>query len=343
MKFSIIIPVYNVRNYIERCINSVIAQESENFDIECILVNDYTPDDSMDIINRMLLSYSGRVFFKIINHEKNKGLSAARNTGIESAEGSYLLFLDSDDHLVPGSLDLMFMTLQQYPNVDFVDGCYHSIKDGKDYPEIQQLMIYSEKETILKKYYMNDLVHSAWNKLLRRDFVVNNSLYFIEGLLFEDLEWSNRLFHAVSSFVIICRTTYIYEDNPASIMNSTKKNESESIHSFTKIINSLLETHSDKLYVEHRLFVFRSMLNALDINRKSFVDEVISRDLLLVRNRLFLLTIKDGRLFLVLFFLLMFEPFYSLLVFSFFRHQINRIEKSICYLANKVDCFHHII
>ena len=343
MKFSIIVPVYNVRNYVIRCIDSVIAQESNAFDIECILVNDSTLDDSIDIINKMLQSYSGKVFFKIINHEENKGLSAARNTGIESAEGSYILFLDSDDHLVPGSLDLMYRTLQQHPDADFIDGCYHSKKDGKEYPKIQQMIQYSDKKTILKNYFMNELVHSAWNKLLKRDFVVNNSLYFVEGLLFEDLEWSNRLFHVVSSFVIIPMTTYIYEDNPSSIMNSTHINGAKSIRSFTKITNSLLDTPSDNLYVEHKLFIFRSMLNALDILKKTSVDKVISRDLLSVRNRLFLITIKDGRLFLMLFFLLMYEPFYNLFGFSFFRHQINRIEKTICFLEKKVDCFHRII
>ena len=99
MKVSIIIPVYNVSLYIERCIKSVMSQTYQ--DIECILVNDATPDDSIAIAERLIADYNGTIQFRILNHEHNKGQSTARNTGIDASTGDYLYFLDSDDEITP--------------------------------------------------------------------------------------------------------------------------------------------------------------------------------------------------------------------------------------------------
>ena len=85
MKVSIIVPIYNVSEYIERCIKSVMAQTYT--DIECILVDDCTPDNSVAICEHMVAEYHGPITFKILHHEHNRGLSAARNTGLKSSEG----------------------------------------------------------------------------------------------------------------------------------------------------------------------------------------------------------------------------------------------------------------
>lgn len=97
MKVSIIIPVYNVSKYIKRCLKSVLGQTWK--DLEIILVDDCTPDDSMDIVRGILETSSRSDIVTILKHEKNRGLSAARNTGIRQATGNYLYFLDSDDYL----------------------------------------------------------------------------------------------------------------------------------------------------------------------------------------------------------------------------------------------------
>lgn len=96
-KISIIVPIYNVEKYIKSCIDSIIQQDYPN--IECIFVNDCTQDKSMIIVNNCLNKYKGSIEFKIINHENNLGLSAARNTGVKRSTGDYLYFLDSDDEL----------------------------------------------------------------------------------------------------------------------------------------------------------------------------------------------------------------------------------------------------
>ena len=87
-KFSIIIPVYNVENYIKKCLDSVFAQTEKDYEV--IVVNDGTKDNSMDIVKNYDV--------KIVN-QKNQGLSEARNTGLKNAKGEYILFLDSDDYI----------------------------------------------------------------------------------------------------------------------------------------------------------------------------------------------------------------------------------------------------
>ena len=99
MDVSIIIPVYKVEKYITRCIQSIMNQSCKNIQIECIIIDDCTPDASIDIVNGVLSGYKGDVKFIILRHEKNSGLSAARNTGIKASTGRYLMFVDSDDYI----------------------------------------------------------------------------------------------------------------------------------------------------------------------------------------------------------------------------------------------------
>ena len=96
---SIIIPVYGVENYIERCLYSVMQQDSKSVSLECILVDDCSPDNSINIAEKMIKDYSGGIRFEILSHEKNQGLSVARNTGMNSAKGRFLFFMDSDDYI----------------------------------------------------------------------------------------------------------------------------------------------------------------------------------------------------------------------------------------------------
>ena len=97
---SVIIPVYQVSDYIERCLNSVMSQTYKN--IECVLVDDVTKDDSVEKCERLIESYHGSMQFKILHHEVNRGLSAARNTGTDAATGEYIYFLDSGRTEVEG-------------------------------------------------------------------------------------------------------------------------------------------------------------------------------------------------------------------------------------------------
>lgn len=113
---SIIIPVYNVAPYIEKCLETVISQSYEN--LEIILVDDCGSDNSMDIVRDFCSSHIGN--FVLLNHERNRGLSVARNTGVKHAKGDYLFFLDSDDELPKDAIRNFVQYLNKHGDADFL-------------------------------------------------------------------------------------------------------------------------------------------------------------------------------------------------------------------------------
>ena len=167
IKVSLIIPVYNVVKYIDRCLDSVMNQEYPN--IECILVDDYTPDNSFEIINKKLDAYSGRIDFKIVRHKENRGLSAARNSGVKVATGDYIFFLDSDDQLVEGAIEAFVDAIIEYGSVDFLIGDYQVIGNWY-YRGIQSEKYLSSNVEIFSDYLSGKWYVMACGKLINRFF-----------------------------------------------------------------------------------------------------------------------------------------------------------------------------
>ena len=343
VKVSIIIPVYNVERFIIRCIESVVLQEKNTFRIECILVDDGSSDDSIEIAKRFSDSYKGSVDFIYLLHDSNKGQSAARNTGIRNATGDYLFFLDSDDRLENNALSMMIDALNQYPDADYVEGYYLYMKNGNIYPSREKFYRLSDNNKILDYLYKRKLSGLACNKLVRKSLIIDYSLYFVEGILFEDIQWTNRLICHVSSAVVIPNITYIYEYNPSSISNTSVVNASKSIYSFSSVIESFLESGNDVVYVSHKMFIFHYIIMALDIQNKGRVDDIINERFKAVKNRLFLTVLKDFRFVLMFFFLLMYKPFVLLFRISFFRHHFHEMEYIVTCIAEKMNWIHKLV
>ncbi|WP_294600276.1 glycosyltransferase family 2 protein [uncultured Phocaeicola sp.] len=222
MKVSIIIPVFNVEKYITRCIQSVISQTYKG-KIECIIIDDCTPDNSVAIVSQIIKEYKGNIIFSVIHHDKNKGLSAARNTGIKAATGDYIYFLDSDDEIHPSTIALMVEKVEKYPLVDFVVGDYKENlfpdKCHIDLPEIIE-----DSDEIFRRYLTFNIPATAWNKLIKRSFLLENNLFFKEGLIPEDIEQTFRLALHARKMACICKKTYIYYiNNQSSISNNISK------------------------------------------------------------------------------------------------------------------------
>ena len=119
---SIIIPVYKVEAYIERCLLSVMRQTYHDSAFECILVDDCSPDNSILIAQKLINGYHGIIDFKIIRNDKNRGLSVARNRGMEQVSGKYLFFLDSDDYLREDCLQVMLEIAAVHPDAEMIMG-----------------------------------------------------------------------------------------------------------------------------------------------------------------------------------------------------------------------------
>lgn len=205
---SIIIPVYKVEQYIEACLKSVMMQENVG-QLECIIVNDCTPDGSMKIASEIINKYTGSIIFKVIHHDQNYGLSVARNSGVKVATGKYLYFLDSDDELPPNAIKSLLHTTSKYPFADFIIGGIKvkgaSTKYPLNIPEIisgKQILI----DYIMKKWYV-----MAWNKLINKDFFLKNNLWFIDGIVHEDIVFSFHLALYSSHMACCKKATYIYK------------------------------------------------------------------------------------------------------------------------------------
>lgn len=221
MKISIIVPVYNVSSYINECIVSIAAQEGN---IECIIVNDCTQDNSIFIVQEFLEKYSGSINFRIVEHSINSGLSAARNTGINVATGDYLLFLDSDDKLPKGAIERMSSYLHCNEPPCCVIGNYDVFgNDNALFPKNDvNLNRLFKNDEVLNTYLHCQWYPMAWNKLISRNFILENALFFKEGMLHEDELWSYQLALKLPSLQFCHETTYFYRIRNNSI--TSKKN-----------------------------------------------------------------------------------------------------------------------
>ena len=224
MKVSIIIPVYNVSAYIERCIESVMNQTYK--DIECIIVDDASPDDSIVKCEKMIAEYDGPIQFTILHHQQNRGLSAARNTGTNVAIGEFLYYLDSDDEITPDCIENLLKPMMEDNSIDFVQGNHMDEMDGKEFVfHKQSLSFYVTGDDARHEYYKSQNLYClAWNKLIKRSFIINNKLFFKEGIVHEDVLWFFYVMKHLKKVFISNDVTYIYHRRSNSITIAPNKN-----------------------------------------------------------------------------------------------------------------------
>ena len=241
---SIIVPVYRVELYIKECLLSIIAQKAE-VGIECILVDDCTDDKSAVIATDIINSYKGKIVFKLLHNDRNEGLSYSRNRGINEAKGEYLLFLDSDDALLPGAISNFYEVVNKYNNVELIQG---NIKSTDKYLSLQKdkIPLYSKDTNWISNALLKIIPMTSWNKLVRRDFILKNSLFFEKGIIHEDELWRFYLSRRLNSIAFCLEVTYFYRtDNDTSIINN--KSKKKSCDSLIKIISIILRDTDKRL------------------------------------------------------------------------------------------------
>lgn len=340
MKLSIIIPVYKVEDYIKRCLESVINQEIDNFEVECLLINDCTPDNSMIIAKEILDKYNGPICFVIINHHVNKGQSEARNNGIKRATGDFVLFVDSDDYLLPNSLSRLMSAKERYPYTDIIIGNVYEHKYKKTQHNINNDLLIKDGIEARRWMLTNEFSISPWNKLFNRQFLIDNNLYFEIGIMAEDIPWTYVLYTKISSILIIPEVTYSYWYNESSLSNSYSSTD-KAVRSYVIGCHIMLNMPYEKeLYIPQHLFIFRWLLNAINISDHCESNDILEQ-LYSLRDQLFTSTLHDFRLILSLFFLLLYKPFHCILQFRIFRHNYNKISKTVYYFAQLFNFLHH--
>ena len=254
-KISIIIPIYNVSDYIERCIMSVMNQTYSG-PIECILVDDCSPDDSIFKCQKLINNYLGNIEFKIIRHKENLGLSGARNTGTKISCGEYLFYLDSDDEITVTCIQDLVNAVIEHGFPQMVIGSTESIPNDSNYYSIDRYKKIEQPITnswVRKNFYCFDdrLPVNAWNKLISRDFLVENKLFFLQGVIHEDEQWMFFVVKKLQTLGFVFKTTLLHYKNPNSIMSTS--NRDKAAKNWLLILKSFVGHFDNPFYCEQVL------------------------------------------------------------------------------------------
>ena len=236
IKVSVIVPIYGVEKYIERCIRSLFGQTMTD-GVEFIFVNDCTKDGSIELLSDLICEYpqlNSQV--KVINHPRNRGLAAARQTGMDAARGDYILHLDSDDYFELDMLEVMYEAAFAKEADVVVSDFFLSLKKGDEYLECP---LYDSKESMLKsiiapwRYENKTIWPSVWNKLTKRSVYKEHNINSIEGInQGEDLIVATQILYHAAVIAKVDRAFVHYNkqnqgsythDNSASSMRQRLK------------------------------------------------------------------------------------------------------------------------
>ena len=216
-KVSIIIPVYNVEEYLEKCLNSVINQTLT--DIEIICINDGSTDNSLSILENFARN-DKRI---IILNQENKGQSAARNNGLKIATGEFIGFVDSDDWIDLNYYEVLYNSAKKHEADIAVCGILKVLEHKNEV----YLKFEKEKvETVArKKYEWANIPKNCYvyNKIYRREPLLKSESSFEEGVKYEDIEWNHKVIYMLEKMVCVPCVYYFYRDNP----NSTVRTRNE--------------------------------------------------------------------------------------------------------------------
>ncbi|WP_322971836.1 glycosyltransferase [Faecalibacter sp. LW9] len=272
---SIVIPVYKVEKFIVRCLSSVIKQTYPN--IECILVNDVTPDQSMVIANEYISNYPD-FNFKVVNQEENLGLSMARNAGMDVAKGKYIYFLDSDDEISETAIEHL-VSLAERTEAELVLGhciCINEKENWvRDYFPIKVKEDFLEGNIkILENFVNGQYPVMACDKLVRMDFLMKHKLYFVKDLYSQDVLWSFQSALKLNKVAFLREDTYKYYFHQASIIHNRGAKHFDNWITIAQYIDEAYREEKDsyrKNLILRNLVNFKSM--TLQMNWKGQHNE----------------------------------------------------------------------
>ena len=272
-KVSIIVPIYNVEMYIEKCLETLVNQTLK--DIEIILVNDGSKDGSAEIAKKYLEKYPEKIVYL---EKENGGLSDSRNYGLPHAKGEYIAFLDSDDYVEENMYEEMY-ELAKKEDSDMVQCNFYWEYPDKNKKKIGELKQYSNKKEMLVKTRVE-----AWNKLIKREILVKNpEIRFPKGLRYEDVEFTYKLIPYVEKISILNKPFIHYIQRGNSISNTQNERTKEIFDVLDNVIKyykekNLYEEYKEQLeYVYVKTVLCRSLLRMVKINDKDIKSQLLKR------------------------------------------------------------------
>ena len=254
-KVSVIVPIYNVEKYLEKCINSLLSQTLE--DIQIILVNDGSKDNSGNIAKEYEKNNKDRVIYV---EKENGGLSDARNYGLKYATGDFIAFLDSDDYIEKNAYEEMYNKAIEenadYVECDFIWEFPNKIRVDKQYP-------YKNKKEMLSFVRV-----VAWNKLIKRQLIIDNNLEFPKGLRYEDVEFTYKLIPFINKFTYVDKPFIHYVQREGSIANVQNERTAEIFTVLDNVIefykkNNIYEKYRDELEYNYARYLLCSSLKRM--------------------------------------------------------------------------------
>lgn len=216
IKLSIIVPFYNVEQYIEECIRSLYNQDIPMSDYEVICINDCSPDNSVDIVRKLYKEYKNIV---LVEHSKNKKLGGARNTGLKYAKGEYIWFVDSDDMVRQNSFGLILKYLESN-DLDFIhfgwdNFCENNFIENEKLPSTAVLNgteLFFDQRFV---WWKNNI--TAWCKVYKKSFLIENNITFAEHIMYEDNDFALKVYSSAKKCMHISENLYLYRINQDSI------------------------------------------------------------------------------------------------------------------------------
>lgn len=298
MKLSVIIPVYNVEKYLERCISSVINQDIEPHEYEIILINDGSTDNSLEVVYKLKERYSNIVALT----QENKGQAAARNVGIKVSKGEYIFFVDSDDFVETCVFKEMLDKMETVQPEILVTQSKSMKEDGTfgnifcpPFPKMKVLT----GEYVLTKGYRPA---SVWAKMFRKDFITKHINGFYEGIIHEDVLFCMQLFTYAQRIAFLNVVSYVYFYNPLSTDRLVDSKKLEySINSDIVIAkeykcfsySSHLSANTSKIFLGlsngltmNTVYTLFKSHKVLDVNiRKQMVSKMVEMGLIPIKGK----------------------------------------------------------
>lgn len=273
MLLSIIVPFYNVEQYVEDCIRSLYRQNLPMSDYEVIAVDDCSPDGSRAVVEKLQTEYGN---LKLVVLPENRKLGGARNAGLANAKGDYVMFVDSDDYLLPNVLPQLLEEIERF-DLDFLEFDYVFDIGGELKSNARRLPdtgISRGVDLFFDEHFIWWFDHVvAWRKIYDKTFLLNNGISFSEHVMYEDNDYALKVFAAANRVKHRSLHVYVYRYNPNSYINS---------HVSAEKLNF-------KLQNIFRVAALKEMLAKVDVRFCNVVDDY-------VRSMLsdFLKTVKDS-------------------------------------------------
>lgn len=253
-RISIIVPIYNVQDFLAECINSLLAQNHDNYEI--LLIDDGSTDNSTAIATEYQNNYPALC---ILFQKPNGGLSDARNFGIEQASGDYLMFVDSDDFLAKDTLDKLHDEINR-SNADIISfGMIRTFENGTKERNIPPILDGTEGILSLHQGYLplNKIMPNACNKLFKTSLFKQHNIRFPKGLWYEDLATIPKLFYFANSISFINTYLYHYRGREGSITSTYNPKVMDSFIALAQLTDffdkknalSLVQEELNRLYI----------------------------------------------------------------------------------------------